>query len=336
MELNPSLAMAHMWYGGLMEDTQEQQSFYEQAFELDPRSPVAGYNLANVLLNTGRETEAMAIFSKIVEADPNYPNAYSLIARINSSRGRLGEAIRNYEKLYELQPSPDVAAQLARLWGDIGDFVRADEWIDRLEQATTPQSAGRLTWLKISSYAARGEPDSAAALLRPMLDSPAQGYLDAAHAGYFLGEYERAIEAYEQARAIAPEQWHTVGGDVGVAMAFVYHSMGRDTDAEPLLLRIEEQLNALIESGSRINPDLWFAAAQVSAIRGATNMALIHLQRAVDEGWRQHWRPYVEPCLQNLLEEQAFIGMMQRLAARMQLIREQIEFEAEFDEGWTS
>jgi len=340
IDLNPSLAMAHMWYGSLMDDTQEQEHFYAQAFELDPRSPVAGYNLANVLLNSGREAEAMAIFSKIVEADPNYPMAYELIAKINNSRGRLGEAIRNYEKLYEMQPSPDVAAQLAILWGDIGDFDRADDWIGKVEQTTTPGSAPGLTWLKIGSYVARGNPDAAEALMRPMLDSPAtttQDYLNAAHAGYFLGEYQRTIDAYERARAMVPDRWDEFQqpqGEADVAVAFAYHELGRDADAEPILVRIEEKMDSLIENGSHIQPDLWFAAAQVSAIRGATNLALIHLQRSVDEGWRQHWRPYVEPCLKDLLKEQAFVGMMQGLAIRLQLIREQIAFEAEFDEGW--
>ena len=65
-------------------------------------------------------------------------------------------------------------------------------------------------------------------------------------------------------------------------------------------------------------------------------MALIHLQRAVDEGWRQYWRPNVEPALEDLVKEPAFAAMMQGLATRMQLIREQIEFDEAFDKDWKS
>ena len=79
-----------------------------------------------------------------------------------------------------------------------------------------------------------------------------------------------------------------------------------------------------------MNPVIWFVLAQINAQRGQTNLALIHLQRAVDEGWRQHWRPAVEPSLRSVVMEPAFTAMMQGLATRMDLIREQIAFEQDW------
>jgi len=69
-------------------------------------------------------------------------------------------------------------------------------------------------------------------------------------------------------------------------------------------------------------------------MRGENNLALIHLQRAVDEGWREHWRPMVEPVMAGLVKEPAFDAMMQGLTTRMDLIREQIAFDESFESDW--
>jgi hypothetical protein len=54
------------------------------------------------------------------------------------------------------------------------------------------------------------------------------------------------------------------------------------------------------------------------------------LQRAVDEGWRQHWRPTVEPSLSSLWEDGDFRAMMAGLQTRMDVMRRQIDAEEEF------
>ena len=49
---------------------------------------------------------------------------------------------------------------------------------------------------------------------------------------------------------------------------------------------------------------------------------------------RQHWRPGVEPCFAGLLDNPQFVAMMDNLSSRMDLMREQIAFDAAFDSGW--
>ena len=72
----------------------------------------------------------------------------------------------------------------------------------------------------------------------------------------------------------------------------------------------------------------------MQAIRGQDDLALMYLERAMDEGWRQHWRPGVEPCFAGLLDNPQFVAMMDNLSSRMDLMREQIAFDAAFDSGW--
>jgi TolB-like protein/tetratricopeptide (TPR) repeat protein len=344
MELNPSLPMANMWYGNLMDDPAERRRYHQLAFELDPRSPVAGYNLANDLMLEGREAESMEVFSKIVEADPNYPNAYALIANMNEFRGRLGEAIRNWEKVYDLQPTGPTAAKLASLWIDIGDLDEAGAWLGRAEDNPQPGMENELTWLRISIATAKG--DRAAAeelmqsLLQPSSDDP-MALVNAARAGYFLGDFERAVAAYEQ---LGPADLSTIAHQTNevdlletrIAVAFAYRQLGRSAESEVLLDDAAATVQKFVSEQPRVNPNVWFALAQVNAIRGENNLALIHLQRAVDEGWRQHWRPAVEPNLASLTLEPAFGAMMQGLTTRMDLIREQIAFDQSFERDWRS
>jgi len=342
IELNPNLPMANMWYGSLQEDKAEQRRYHERAFELDPMSPVAGFNLANDFLDAGLQGEAMNVFTKIMAADPNYPGAYDLIAQINEARGRLGEAIRNYEKFYEMQPNPRMASKIAQLWADVGDFERADDWIAIAERDIPPMYATELQWLKIGSYVARGERPKADAMLAPMLEREAitvGDYLNRTRAGYFMGEYDTTIAAYEQAETMAASdaELSQMGAPVAaIAAAYAYQKLGRGEDAAPLLDRLEAEIQQEIDENLRVDPFAWFNAAQVSAIKGETSMALIHLQRAVDEGWRQHWLPYVEPSLEELVKEPAFEAMMQGLVTRMELMREQIAFDESFDDDWST
>ncbi len=340
IELNPSLPMANMWYGNLMEDPAEQQRYHTIAFELDPRSPVAGFNLANDLILAGRESEAMEIFSRIVEADPNYPGAYLLIAQLNEFRGRLGEAIRHYEKVYQLQPTGQTALKLSTLWVDIGDFDRSEQWIERAANNLPPEMENALTWRKISTAVARGDRSAAELLMTKLLedtpDNPTT-LMNAVRAAYYMEDYGSAVAAFEQLIAMdlpTTDQFNSEVLETQAGMAFAYQKLGRKGEADTLATDVEGRILEAIETRARVNPNLWFALAQLDAMRGENNLALIHLQRAVDEGWREHWRPMVEPVMAGLVKEPAFDAMMQGLTTRMDLIREQIAFDESFESDW--
>ncbi|MBQ74582.1 MAG: hypothetical protein CMQ20_06095 [Gammaproteobacteria bacterium] len=142
MELSPSNAMATMWYAQLKEDPGEKLTWHEKAFKLDPRSPVAGFNVASIPLDQGREQQAMEVFAKIVEADPYYPSAYELAARINEQRGRLDEALNQYKRAYDLQPNLGRSASIAELYVDLGDFESSQAWIEKASQKLPKEKTG--------------------------------------------------------------------------------------------------------------------------------------------------------------------------------------------------
>ena len=338
--LNPSYPMAYVWKAGLVADHQERQSLLTTAYELDPKSPVIGHNLAQNLLTLGRESEAMLVFSQMVEADPFYPPAYELIGGITEFRGRLDEAIQHYSYAYELEAASGIAMKLASLFVDLGDFEKADLWFGRINDDLPRHLRLKVQWLQLGGYVARGERERAEALLVPMLDAGVANrpaYVNAALAAYHLGNLEGVVTFYDKARGLRDaggplrgrldHNWASV--EVRLAAAYAYKELGRHDDAEALLTEIEDALARELV-GVRVKPDVWYLRARLSAISDEPQMALVHLQRAVDEGWRQHWRPTVEPSLSSLWEDGDFRAMMAGLQTRMDVMRRQIDAEEEF------
>jgi TolB-like protein/Tfp pilus assembly protein PilF len=81
IELNPSLATAHQWYGGLLDamgDVDASLQSYGRAWRLDPRSRIIGYNYAYRLDGAGRRAEAMSLIDEVLGFAPEFPDALSL------------------------------------------------------------------------------------------------------------------------------------------------------------------------------------------------------------------------------------------------------------------
>ncbi len=332
LALNASHAMAQMWMGELQTDPAQRLAFHQRAYALDPRSPVAAYNVANDLFHAGRDAEAMDVFDQLIEADPYYPMAYDLAARIDERHGRLAAAVPNYLKAFELSPQGHVARRLAALYIDLGDFPNAEQWLDAAER--NGADASDLYWLRVSRFAAQGAQEQVTQYLRAMLDLPrgsATAHANATTAAYYLRQPQDAVAAWEQYVALYPE-WTKAGKlelEAAVAAASAYRSVGAAGQSEAIL----NVLNSWIDermSGGRFDPHLWYAKAQLFAIQGETGAALVHVQHAIDEGWRQHWRPAVEPCMEALLAIETFQSMMVGLAARMDVMGEQLKFDSIF------
>lgn len=349
LSFNPNHVMANMWLGQLQTDPKQRQAYHERAYALDPLSPVAGLNVATDFFESGRDAEAMDVFGQIIKADPYFPQAYELVARINESHGRLAAAIRHYERAIELDPRSQTSIQLANLYMDIGDFDKVDQWIDRAAASETEARSPDLQWLRIKALAARGDQAGARVQMRKMLDTTPSSFATSSNAtvaAYFLDEPQLAIEAWElgqqlQVDANRPNDvmmgrgsWMFEGNlETPIAAAYAYSQAGRKTEADAVLTNLESWLDKQMSERARVNSEFWYVKAQILSIRGESNLALLHLQRAIDEGWHEHWRPFLEPCLADLLELDTFKSMMAGLAARMQLMGKQLEFDDLFAIG---
>lgn len=340
MEYNPSYAMAFMWYAGMQEFPEERLNWYERAYQLDPKSPVIGYNVANIMLNQGRDVEAMEVFARIVESDPHYHGAYHLSARINEARGRLDEAINQYKKAYELSPDTNYAVNIASLYIDLGDFDAAQRWLGNVGELPA-QYAYQLEWLEISALASADRIDEAYPLLQAKVDRAASGssrriLSDAAYAAYYLGNFDMLISVYER----LPDDIDPHAMDPGlhlntaIAAAYAYDLAGETVKRDQAINTAETFLETTTLPQD-FGFDIWYERALLTIVKGDRQRALIHLQRAIDEGWRQHWRTRVEPIIDDLRDDESFQSMMAGLETRMDIMREQLTLADAFDSSWS-
>ena len=336
MAYNPSHAIAYMWYAGLQPSYDERLTWYQKAYELDPKSPVIGNNVASILMEQGRDAEAMQVFVKIIESDPHYHGAYNLAGRINEKRGRLDEAINQFERAYELSPDVRIAQKITRLYIDLGDFDSVQKWLSTIPEIPGGYSA-RTEWLQIEALVSTDRTTEANTILQRKLDRARtdpgdMSYEDAAFAAYYLGDHESVVWAYEQLPASTGTDEMGNRLDAAIAAAYTYDLLGQPRKSDAAILLATELLG---ETMSNSDFDVWYNRALLAAIQGNRQMTLIHLQRAIDEGWRQHWRPEIEPILKDLGQDKSFQSMMAGLQTRMDIMREQLALASAFDSDWS-
>ena len=342
MQLNPSYAMAVMWYASMEEDDAKKLSLYERAVDLDPKSPVAAFNLASMYSAQGRDAEVMQLFGQMVEADPNYSRAYSLVGQVSAKNGQLGEAIRYYQKAYELGGDANLALSIGKMYADLGEFENSDIWFERATVFVPEQFRKRILWFQLGRFLAAGENEIARQMLfdiRTKESDDLEDDLNKLLANYYLGERDSMVvdylDAMNSGRVIAEDD--SYAGDlrirVYIAVADQMMTEGDQARAEDLLVKAEDMLNEKLSNPNRYWPDDRYHLARIAAVRGQDQLALILLQRAVDQGWREYWRPINDPAMQNIQADRFFLTMMAGLENRLAIIRDQLELEAEFAMG---
>ncbi|MDP4639963.1 MAG: tetratricopeptide repeat protein [Pseudomonadales bacterium] len=335
--LNPSYAMAHMWYAPLLADSAAKLIEFEAAFRLDPRSPVAGFNVANLYIAQGREAEAMQVFNTIIEANPYYGRAYELSARVSKGRGRLADAIRQYEQVYELAPEASFAYELASLQLDLGNYVAADEWIAIAKSKDRPERMVMYDWLDIKRFAMEGDIKQAKARLLSLATprvASSLNYLLATFAAYQAEAYPLAMENWQKAGVQAGIEGQHLNDEVSqyatLAVIYAHQQVGETQTAAALLTRITAELASAAAGEAKADPFTWYRLALAHQLAGKQQLALISLQRAIDEGWYEFWQPSIEPILQGLEDEPYYQSLLAGVKTRVNLSREQYAFEQSF------
>jgi tetratricopeptide (TPR) repeat protein len=105
IELRPSYATAHMWYGLLLLAMQRFEESYkrmEQAGELDPLSRVVKVNLGSILTYMGRAREAIQRLEELLQAEPDHSLAHVTLGGAYLLDSRVEEAIYESRKALAL------------------------------------------------------------------------------------------------------------------------------------------------------------------------------------------------------------------------------------------
>jgi eukaryotic-like serine/threonine-protein kinase len=164
LDLNPSYATAHHWYGNYLSDMgKEDEAITEmrRALELDPLSPIIHRDVAWPLFFSRRYAEAITHLDTTLSAFPGYLPAQRLRARALALRGDAAEAIREFEEQKQRGDGPRPRCELAWAYALAG---RRDEALAELQSALAFKS-GVYPYDVAMVYAALKQKDEALAAL---------------------------------------------------------------------------------------------------------------------------------------------------------------------------
>lgn len=124
LELNPSYATAHHWYGEMLLQLgrpEEALTYYRRGLELDPLSLALSSDLGLGLFYARRFDEARTQLQRTIALDPTFVRTYFYLARLDEQEGRFDDAIAHYRE----------------------GFTRFDEPRERVDEIVARLAAGR-------------------------------------------------------------------------------------------------------------------------------------------------------------------------------------------------
>jgi len=331
IELNPSYAMAYMWYGTLRRDQGEIASahqLFEQAFELDPKSPVAAYNVAWCYYQAGSESKAMDLFSQIIGNDPYYPGAYNLVGDILRNRGRLDESIAMYQRALKVDPINKSAVQgllLANM--DINSIEATEFWFTYVEQNPSLLSDSETVLMRARFYAAQGALEQAITYLEQVKSTDGHQGMNLYIQGelaFYQQNYSAAVSAFETLKNAQMRNknsfYHLADGQAALHLAFAYKQLQQPEKMTALLTEFTLFLQQSVNKMAK-NPAYYYNMAAIKALQNEEAEMFSFLQGAIDAGWVQVWNAKIEPIYKQLSDKAQFEQMVAEVDAELAQMR---------------
>jgi tetratricopeptide (TPR) repeat protein len=234
--------------------------------------------------------------------------------------GYLDEAVVWYAKGISLDPgNPRKSALLGLLFLDLGDRGKAEYWIERSIELGPGSFWPNLATHVLHLY--RGDEAAALDYARRVLA------LNPLWVPFLLRDHELRAGRYSEARALYEESYPELlnegdpmvaGSNWGAAidLALVLSRTGEQEHADLLLNRSLQHIQTLPRLSQY---GYGIADVRIYALQGEKRKALVALQRAIDEGWREFWWYYLkyDPILESLHDEPEFQAMVAEIEADM-------------------
>jgi tetratricopeptide (TPR) repeat protein len=192
------------------------------------------------------------------------------------------------------------------------------------------------TWLDIQRHVMMDDLEGARTILRGLSHSTRTDEYTASmapYAAYLSRDYALAISKWDEIKEEAlssTDHQDDMLEYVMLGVAFAYRQQDDYEAADALIKRVGLNLAKRVSGTNPVDASVWYRYALYHALEGKSQMALMSLQRAIDEGWVDHWQPQVEPALQGLLPQSDMQNMLAGLQTRLNLSREQYAFDKSF------
>jgi len=231
--------------------------------------------------------------------------------------------------------------EIASLYVDLNDRKNSKHWLDIASEGAPKEYAVPLGWLQLTTLLAEGKRQQAHAILsqfKTVASPDLKLYDNAVVANYFLMDYPETIRQFEQAEALRIKLDITAFShnsiEANIYASYAYQQLEQFDKSTSLIQQLFAEQERLVKGGGRVTSEHWYQKSLLQSLEGEQKMALITLQRAIDEGWSQPLRISEEPIFQKLKTDNNFQAMLAGLETRMSLMREQLSFEESFAQRW--
>lgn len=106
------------------------KSDYINSISLNPNNPQPYNNLANLFAEVGNKAEALSNYEIAIILDPNNAMILGNRGLLYYEMGDLENARIDLERSIEIKPSAEVFNSLGMIYGDLGDYRKADEYFE--------------------------------------------------------------------------------------------------------------------------------------------------------------------------------------------------------------
>jgi TolB-like protein/tetratricopeptide (TPR) repeat protein len=352
LELDPSLSIAYNWLAiGLRQQGrfEESRAVQERGLLVDPLNPILSVNMANRIRMLGereRERAEQLLLRLTHLPDPPgtvYFNIYMLYVETGEFVKSTHWAKEARLAFHETQRST-FSAILAGNYERLGLTEDADYWMaDAMAHMPQPETK---FFFKVWQLRIRGDLAGIRAeigKLRTALGTDIDGLQGDNAAVYavaniYVENFAVGIDVFESAfdfesLSIVGDVRPYFGLEFSHALAYAYQQVGRNDEANVLLARLHERLNAyIVESKMDFGP-LHHVRAQHFGLRGDFDAAAEALEAAIKSGWlRYNWVMH-DPTWAKTITDPRIARMLDEVKVeleRQRAVVEQVDAEHDF------
>ena len=296
LDLDPSLTNAYNWLSNALPRQgrhEEANAVQERGLLVNPLDPILSLNKARPITKPGRTRTRRATSPA---SDQSARASRAGLQRAVSAIHRMGEfdkALRwaKQSAAGYCQVQSHTVGSLAGTYDRLGLIEDSDYWLADL-LAHTPQPEHRF-WIRATQLRMRGDHAGLQEVIDELDAAPGTDIdqLHIADAGLYASanilveNFDVGIEVFENAYDLGSL---TLGDDVSFfgdleylhVLAYGYQQVGRDDDANALLIRLHEHLNVLVVEQKMNSGDLHLLRAQNFGLRGDFDAAADALEAA--------------------------------------------------------
>ena len=283
VDLNPSLAKAHMWRYLVLRDLGREQEAFEtllQARDLDPESITLKFNYGFELRRRARFTEAIAVFERLVDEVPSSPMGYAGLAGTLFSLGDYSGSVAYWREAWSRSPEND---DYLYSFLDILVMLGLNEEFARFSD--DPAYAPNLLFNA-------GDSDGVVRYMENAIDAyPDDPWVTFEAAWYQmqLGNRARAAELLlrVESELEPPEMTDLPYCSPAIEVAWAYQVLEEAEKSASLMEACRSKLAGVENSGVRPHPQTYLQV-RVASLAGSDEAAAALLE-LVNAGYRESW-----------------------------------------------